>query len=143
MNNNFYQLPLKPSHFFTKKEHEMCGLQDSIAHYIHLVNTTCFGECTFDDSFGCAIWEIDFDNLKSTNKLKAIILDSLLRALKKHEQRLSGIKINVRIKQEEIFGKNIANRIKKRVDLKVTGHVKKTNENFAYTEYFYIGPLSY
>ena len=93
--------------------------------------------------FGCAIWEIDFDNLKSTNKLKSLIVDSLQESLKKHEKRLSNIKVEVKIMQEEILNNDSINRIKKRIDLKVKGKVKKTNEVFSYVEYFYIGPLSY
>lgn len=143
MQKNYYELPLKPSNFYSKKEHKVCNINESIAHYIHLINTSHFGDCSFDDTFGCAIWEIDFDNLKSTNKLKSLIVDSLQESLKKHEKRLSNIKVEVKIKQEEILNNDAINRIKKRIDLKVNGKVKKTNEVFSYVEYFYIGPLSY
>lgn len=143
MQKNYYELPLKPSNFYSKKEHKVCNIKESIAHYVHLINTSHFGECSFDDTFGCAIWEIDFDNLKSTNKLKSLIVDSLQESLKRHEKRLSNIKVVVKIKQEEILNNDAVNRIKKRIDLKVNGKVKKTNEVFSYVEYFYIGPLSY
>jgi len=143
MQKNYYELPLKPSNFYSKKEHNVCNIKESIAHYVHLINTSHFGECSFDDTFGCAIWEIDFDNLKSTNKLKSLIVDSLQESLKKHEKRLGNIKVEVKIKQEEILNNDAINRIKKRIDLKVNGKVKKTNEVFSYVEYFYIGPLSY
>ena len=139
MNNKFYSLPLKAVNFITTSEHEKCNINESIAHYIHLVTTSYFGECSFDESFGCSIWSIDFDNLKSITNLKEAIVDSLFNSLKKHEKRLVDFEVSVNIKQQEIKG----NRMKKKVDILVKGKVKKTNEKFSYVEYFFIGPLSY
>ena len=139
MNNKFYTLPLKAIHFITNSEHEKCSINESIAHHIHLVTTSYFGECSFDDSFGCSIWNIDFDNLKSITNLKETIIESLYDSLKKHEKRLFNFNVNVKVRQEEING----NRMKKKVDILVKGKVKKTNEDFSYIEYFFIGPLSY
>ncbi|MCF6350052.1 MAG: GPW/gp25 family protein [Flavobacteriaceae bacterium] len=139
MNNKFYTLPLKAINLITNAEHKKCSINESIAHYIHLITTSYFGECSFDDSFGCSIWEIDFDNLKSITTVKEAIVESLSTSLKKHEKRLVNVKINVNVKQQEIKG----NRMKKKVDILVEGKVKKTNEDFSYIEYFYIGPLSY
>lgn len=143
MQKKYYKLPLNTASFFNGVEHDVCGIKESIAHHIHLINTSYFGECIFDSTFGCSIWEIDFDNLKSTNNLRNVIVDSLKESLKIHEKRLVSISIEVKIKQEELWAKDVINRIKKRLDIKVNGRVKKTNEPFTYTEYFYIGPLSY
>ncbi len=139
MNNKFYTLPLKAINFITTSEHEKCSINESIAHHIHLVTTSYFGECSFDDTFGCSIWNIDFDNLKSITNLKETIIESLYNSLKKHEKRLINFDVNVKVKQKEING----NRMKKKVDILVKGKVKKTNEEFSYIEYFFIAPLSY
>ncbi|OAB78749.1 GPW/gp25 family protein [Cochleicola gelatinilyticus] len=143
MSKKYYSLPLKASDFISNKEHKTCNINESIAHHIHLITTSYFGECTFDDTFGCSIWEIDFDNLKTTNKLRGLIKESLVDSLVRHERRLAKIQVKVSIKQEEIFIRKGDNIIKKRVDINVIGKVKKTNEDFSYVEYFYIGPLSY
>lgn len=143
MNNNYYVLPLNAKNLISSREHEKCNLNTSISHYIHLINTSYFGECTFDESFGCSIWNIDFDNLKSTTRLRTLIQDSLYDSLLEHEKRLHEIRVDVKIKQEEISGRMTANRIKKRIDIRIKGKVKKTSEQFSYVEYFYIGPLSY
>jgi phage baseplate assembly protein W len=129
--------------FITNKNHATCNINQSIVHHIHLLNTTYFGECTFDTTFGCSIWDIDFDNLKNLNFLKENIKNSLYESLMLHEKRLSKIAVDVKIKQEEILEPKVSNRIKKRVSIKITGKIKKTNENFSYVEQFYIGPLSY
>lgn len=140
---HYYKLPLKASALVSKQEHPVCNLKESIGHYIHLINTTYFGECTFDDTIGCVIWDVDFDNLKSTNRLRSVMVDSLKESLQLHETRLEQIRVDLKIKQEEIIAPNISNRIKKRIDLTIRGRIKKTNESFTYNEYFYIGPLSY
>jgi len=139
MNNRYYTLPLKTINFITNAEHSRCNINESIAHHIHLVTTSYFGECSFDETYGCSIWNIDFDNLKSITNLKEAIIGSLYDSLKRHEKRLVNFSVNVRMKQEEING----NRMKKKVDILVKGKVKKTNEDFSYIEYFFIGPLSY
>lgn len=143
MNNKYYTLPLDVKRLVVAKTHDMCGLNESISHYLHLINTSCFGECTFDESFGCSIWLIDFDNLKGNKRLISLIQESLTESIKRHEKRLNNVKVMVRMKQEEIVGLEMANRIKRRVDITVKGNVIKTSEVFSYVEYFYIGPLSY
>ncbi len=143
MNSHFFTLPFNAQHIITNKEHNKCDIKESIAHFIHLITTTYFGECTFDETFGCSIWEVDFDNLTSTNKIKTLITNSLFDSLKKHEKRLTKVDVNIVIKQEEINDTKTSNIIKKKVSIKVIGKIKKTDEDFLYKEFFYIGPLSY
>ncbi|WP_149274979.1 GPW/gp25 family protein [Pareuzebyella sediminis] len=143
MAHTYYTLPLNTNKLIRSEVLDSCNLNQSISHHIHLLNTSYFGECAFDESFGCAIWVVDFDNLKNTNRLKDIVQESLYDSLKKNENRLYGLRVNVRIKQEELTGSEQLNKIKKRIDIQIKGKIKKTNENFSYVEYFYIGPLSY
>lgn len=125
------------------KEHYKYDLSQSIAGYIRLMATTCFGECSFDETYGCAIWDIDFDNLSNTNKIKETISKSLLESLKTHEKRLDKVSIEVKIKQEEIVSSSKKLLVKKKVSIKIKGNIKKTSEDFFYEESFFIGPLSY
>ncbi|GEQ86171.1 hypothetical protein ULMS_16790 [Patiriisocius marinistellae] len=142
-NNRYYTLPLQANKMLSGGMHDSCTINESIAHYIHLANTSYFGECTFDEDFGSAIWLVDFDNLKSSNRLKAFIVESLEESLNRIEKRLSNIRVEVKVKQEELFGMTESNRIKKKIDIHITARVNKTNEAFSYVEYFYLGPLSY
>lgn len=143
MQYKYYTLPLNATAFIKNKPVKVCSIQESIAGYIHLIMTTRFGECLFDTFFGCAVWNVDFNNVASDNKLRGIITDSLMKSLKYYEKRLSSLEIDVKIEQEEINSKQTKSRIKKRVYILVNGVVKKTNENFNYNEHFYIAPLSY
>lgn len=140
---NYFTIPIKANKLITQEEHGTCDLKQSIVYHIHLINTSYFGECSFDESYGCTIWDIDFDNLSSSNKVKEMIRESLIESLKKHEKRLSKIAIEVNIKQEEIPSLKNGITVKKKVTLEIKGKIKKTNEDFHYNEYFYIGPLSY
>lgn len=143
MNKKYYSLPLHTSKLINREAHETCSLEQSISHHIHLISTSYFGECTFDESFGCAIWTFDFDNLRTTNNLKSLIQESLYESLLRHEKRLQGLNIKVKMKQAELTGSTNSVRIKKRLDIQIKARVKKTNEIFSHLEYFYIGPLSY
>ena len=143
MANDFFTLPFNSKKIISNVAHDKCDLRHSIAHHIHLITTSYFGECTFDDSFGCSIWDIDFDNLSSSNKMKSIIVESLINSLKRHEKRLHKLDIGATIKQEEISALKGSNVVKKKVTISIKGKIQKTNENFHYTEYFYIGPLSF
>jgi len=143
MNTNYFSLPFDVKRIISNSEHNKCTIKESIANYIHLLTTSYFGECTFDDTFGCSVWDVDFDNLASVNKIKGIIGESLIESIKNHEKRLTKVAVDVMIRQEEVSDEKSANRIKKKVSIKIKGVIKKTNENFLFNEYFFIGPLSY
>lgn len=143
MQYKYYTLPLNAVSLIKNKPLVTCNIQDSIANYIHLIMTTRFGECNFDSFFGCAIWNVDFNNIASDNKLRVIISDSLIKSIKQYEKRLLRIEVQVDIEQEEVYNKQKKSRIKKRVYVLIKGVIKKTNEDFSYNEYFYIAPLSY
>ena len=143
MIKKYFQLPLKPDRLIKNMSHEKCNLNVSISSHIHLINTTYFGECSFDESYGCSIWDIDFDNLSNVNKIKENISKSLLNSLKEHEKRLTSVAIEVKIKQEELTSEIKSMIVKKKVTIRVKATIVKTSEKFFYEEHFYIGPLSY
>jgi len=117
-------------------------IKESISNYLHLLLISSFGECDFDETFGCEIWDMDFNNVVSNNKLKYAISDSLIKSIKEKEKRLSNIEVIIDIEQQENSLKNKTT-IKKRVYVITKGVIRKTNEKFEYREDFYIGPLSY
>lgn len=143
MSKSYFTLPLKAEKFLKNEEVQKCNLKQSIMHNIHLINTTYFGECSFDETFGSSIWDVDFDNLSSVNKLKEVILKSVLESIKSHEKRLVNTSAQIDIKQEELSGLKKNRIVKKKVTIHIKGKVAKTNESFLYNEYFYVGPLSY
>lgn len=143
MITSYYRLPLDTFNIIKNKEVESIDLKQSIVGFIHLITTSYFGECTFDETFGCSIWNVDFDNLTSTNKLRNTISESLVESIVSQEKRLKKVDVEVSIQQEEFKNRGSLNRIKKRVDIKVNGIVSRTNEKFSCVERFYIAPLSF
>ncbi|WP_062061867.1 GPW/gp25 family protein [Aquimarina longa] len=143
MITSYYSIPLQTKNIVSNVELQQCDITQSIINFIHLITTTHFGECDFDETFGCSIWNIDFDNLTSTNKLRDTITESLAENIASTEKRLKKIQVEVTIKQEEFRGAENSNRVKKRVDINVKGVIRQTNEAFSCIERFYIAPLSY
>ena len=142
MKQGFYSLPLALHQVMQKKEHPKCSLQQSVAQHLHLIITTAFGELPADESFGCGIWEHDFDNSTGTNKIKEWILQSLLASIQQYEKRLNGVRIELTIRQE-VTDLNSGCRVKKRFQVTITSTLRATNEKFTFQDTFFTGPLSY
>ena len=138
---NYYQLPLQLTRISRKKEHAKCTLSESVAAMIHLISVTYFGECKHDETFGCEIWEHDFENIVNSQVYRDRLMNSIQQTIEKQEPRLTNIRVDVQI--EQIDYKLFQRRIKSRIALKVTGTLVLTNESFLHTDQFFIGPLSY
>jgi phage baseplate assembly protein W len=143
MKQEFYSLPLALDKVMLKYEHSKCSLQKSVAQHLHLLLTTAYGELQDNETFGCSIWDHDFDNVTSGHKLKEFIHASVLSSIAAHEKRLGNVRVQLVIQQEERSEVRSALRIKKRIDISITGILQMTNENFSYQDSFFIGPLSY
>lgn len=141
--NKFIKLPIKFESIIERNVLKRCELKESIAQYIHLITTSYLGECRFDPSFGCSIWEYDFDNSMNDLTLKENIRESLYNAITQNEKRLNSIEVIVKITQSEINSFTLSKRIKKRIDIQINAKIIKTNEQFNYFEFFFLGPLSY
>lgn len=139
--SDYYHFPLKPDDLIQKKEHLRIPLRDSVSRVIHLVAITHFGEYKADESFGCEIWEFDFENVTNSQLFKEQIKNSLMQTIITHEPRLSQVRVEIQVQQIEFRVLN--KRTKSRITLKVDGVLTKTNEPFTYSEAFFIGPLSY
>lgn len=143
MQNQYYTIPISANDLIKDKDVRKCNINDSIANYLHLLLESHFGECHFDKHFGCAIWNVDFNNVANDSKLMTMIRQSLYESIEKYERRLSKVDINVTVHQEEQSKKGGISKIKKQVSISLKGVIKKTNEEFKYNEDFFIGPLSY
>ncbi|MCF6333254.1 MAG: GPW/gp25 family protein [Draconibacterium sp.] len=141
MNNAYYTLPLQLARISQKKEHPKCTLYESVAAMVHLISVTYFGECKHDGTFGCEIWEHDFENIANSQIYREHLMNSIQKTIIKQEQRLTNINVDIQI--EQIDYRLFQRRIKSRIILKVFGTMVTTNESFSYTDQFFIGPLSY
>ncbi len=138
---NYYKLPLQLKRISQKREHPKINLSESVAAMVHLIAITYYGECKHDETFGCEIWEHDFENIVNTQSYRDELKASIRKTIQQHEPRLTNVNVEVRI--EQIENKILKRRIKSRIQLQVEGTLVLTNEPFSYTDQFFIGPLSY
>lgn len=143
MQLEFYSLPLVVDRIMHKQEHAKCSLQQSVIQHLHLLLITAFGEFPADEGFGCGIWDHDFDNVTSAHKLKEFIRQSLLQSVQQHEQRLSNVRVEILLRQEEVSEGVDRHRVKKKIDVTIAGMLQSTNERLNYRDSFFVGPLSY
>jgi len=141
MISDYYKLPLRPDKLMNKQEQSKCSLTDSVAGLIHLIAVTSYGECKHDISFGCEIWEHDFENIANSQIFREKLRSSIQNTIEKHEPRLTNVKVGIQI--DQIDYRMDRHRIKSRIRLKVDAILVMTNESFTFTDQFFIGPLSY
>jgi Gene 25-like lysozyme. len=139
----YYALPLDPELLMQKKEHPGRTLKQSVADHLHLIVTTAFGELQSDAGFGNSIWDHDFDNLTTRTQQQEFMKQSLLQAIKKHEKRLDGIKVELEVRQEEVSTLSTERRVKKRLDIYVSARLTATSEDIVFRDSFFVSPLSY
>jgi hypothetical protein len=143
MQLEFYSLPMAVENIMRRQELPRCSLQQSVMQHLHLLLTTSFGEFPADEVFGCGVWDNDFDIVTSAHKLKEMIHLSLMSSIADQEKRLGNVRVEIVLKQEEIPASQSGRRVKKKIDITITGILKLTNERFAYRDSFFVGPLSY
>lgn len=144
MEGGYYSLPLDLGSVILKKDIGKCSLMHSVAQNIHLILTSRFGENRNDQTYGCSIWDEEFDVLQNLNSWKDRLGSSISQSLMVHESRIMNVNVIVQIQQDEMGDANLqAFRVKRRVDITVTGNLSKTNEPCVFYDNFYIGPISF
>jgi len=140
---NYYKIPFQLSSLLEGNELHTCDLRTSVAKNLELIIMTRFGEHRYDPSFGCEIWDLDFELIVSENKWEEKLRLSLLKSITTHEHRLSDVQLSVEINEIEKFHvfKQYAE-IKKRVDIRVNGIMHKTGEVFTFSNNLFLSPLS-
>ena len=143
MSNVYFKVPLQLGVVMEANELPSCDLPQSISKHLQLIITTRFGEHRSDPSFGCEIWDLDFELIVSASLWEEKLRKSLLKSVTTHEQRLSNVQIGVSITHIEKYNfiKQYTE-IKKRVDIQVHGIIHKTGEAVRFHTNMFLSPLS-
>ena len=144
MKETYYDLPIRFERLKQKnKELPTCDLVKSIAQNILLIITSKYNEHRFDKSYGCEIWESDFELIANITSWKEKIRKSILSTLTAHEKRLLEYNVDVDVNEEEIKieQKNLMT-VKKRLMVKIKAKTRKTGEPFYFETKLFISPLS-
>lgn len=138
-----YKIPLQLGTVVQGNELPACSLVQSITQNLELIILTRFGEHRSDPSFGCEIWDLDFELIVSASLWEEKLRKSLLASVNTHEHRLQDVQITVAVTDMEKFSvfKQLTE-IKKRVDIGATGTIRKTGESFRFGTNLFLSPLS-
>ena len=139
----YFKVPLQLNAAMEGNELATCGLAESINKNLELIIITRFGEHRSDQSFGCEIWDLDFELIVSARLWEEKLRQSLLKSVTSHELRILNADVAVTITDMEKF--NVFKQfteIKKRVDIHVSGIIKKTGEPFSFNTNLFLSPLS-
>lgn len=143
MNIIYYKIPFQLSKVLEGNELSTCGLAESITKNLELIIMTRFGEHRGDPTFGCEIWDLDFELIVSERIWEEKLRKSLFRSITTHEYRLSNIELIVaisNIEKHNLFKK--FTEVKKRVDIRLTGIIQKTGAPFTFNTNLFLSPLS-
>jgi phage baseplate assembly protein W len=140
----YYTLPLKTFQLQKKQRHALCDMKEAIAQHVHLLLKTHLTEYRYDYDFGCYIWDQDFENIQSISKWEHALEEQVKKSIKTYEKRLAFIEIRIKVEEPKSTTEpgNVPNRLKRRINISVSGMIPKTREPFLHQEFIYFSPLS-
>ncbi|UOQ55540.1 GPW/gp25 family protein [Hymenobacter cellulosivorans] len=139
MSNEYYRLPLDFETLLQRRALPRCSEEESIAQHLYLMLTTYFGESRFDPTFGCLVWEQDFEAMTNM-RWKDAVQRSVEETVRSHEPRLEQVKVQVGVDDFEMKG--VSQRIRKRLEVTIKAVLHRTNEPFAFRASLFVAPLS-
>ncbi|MGI4863589.1 MAG: GPW/gp25 family protein [Janthinobacterium lividum] len=139
MSDTYYRLPLDLAAIVERQPLPRCSRQESIAQHLYLMLTTYFGESRYEPEFGCQVWEQDFEAM-TTMRWKDSVQQSIEQTIRSFEPRLVQARVQIAILDFEL--KNVQQRIRKRLDVRVNATLHHTNEPFAFQASLFVAPLS-
>jgi phage baseplate assembly protein W len=143
MSTYYYKIPFQFSAALEGHELPFCNLNDSISKNIELIIMTKYGEHRNNPTFGCGIWDLDFELITSKNLWEERLRQSLLASIHKHEGRLSDAELAVTITDlKKQYAFNQFPEIKKSVSIQLKATIKKTGTEFSFFTSLYLSPLS-
>ncbi len=141
--NSFYKYPLQLDSLMLGKEAATLDLPSSISKNIELILMTRHGEHRSDPTYGCEIWDVDFELIVSRSYWEKKLCDAIQSSIVTHEPRLSSVDVTVLLSDVEKI--NIIYKypeIRKKVEIKLKATIKKTGEPFHFTAGLFLSPLS-
>jgi phage baseplate assembly protein W len=144
MTEKYYQIPIQFNLLKAKnKDLSNCCLMQSLAQNIYMIISSKFQEHRFDHTYGCELWDMDFELITNESQWLEKIRKSILFSVCKYEKRLDGIVVKLKMLQEELEGKNKNIRsIKKKLEIRIEGKIMQTGEPYFSVMNIYLSPLS-
>jgi phage baseplate assembly protein W len=142
--SRYYELPIRFSRLMERnQELPTCDLKKSIAQNIFLIISSRFNEHRFDPTYGCELWDRDFELIANRLVWQEQIGISITRSLVQHEARLEAIKVDTEVTEEPYQNPVTKLRIvKKRLNVTIKGKITQTGEDFHFSTQLFMSPIS-
>lgn len=123
------------------QEMPTCGVGVSIAQGIHLLLHTRYGELRSDRSYGCSVWELEFDRSVSSSHWINHLCESMEEAIQQHEPRLKNPQVTVQFQSVERGIDPIPEDYQRRATVTVQAILCETDEPFRFSTQLHLGQL--
>lgn len=142
--NKYYQLPFNTSALFAEEGTvKVCSMAESIAQNIMLLITTKKGEHRFDDEYGNAVWDIEFDRAATNVIWEETFVQSLAKLIEEYEPRIIHPVIKVQTQYVEHNYKTRAfTEIKKKAIITIQAVLTDSAEQFSFSTEIFLSPMS-
>ena len=141
MNQSLYSLPIRFGPIMAGKEIPTCGVGVSIAQVLYLLLHTRYGELRSDRSFGCKIWDIEFDHSIRNSHWIDYLCDSLKTSIQQHEPRLKNPQISVQFQSIDHRMDATPEDYRRLATVTVNATLYETEEPFRFSTQLHIGQL--
>ena len=143
MPTNLYSKPLNFSNIGKGHDLETQDLGASISQYIELIIFTRYGEHRYNTEFGCEIWDMDFELIRSESIWEEKLRQSLITSIVNFEKRIYDVNVDVHISEiNKFYPLRNVSEIKKRVEIVIKGKLNKTGETYVFSTALFLSPLS-
>jgi phage baseplate assembly protein W len=142
MNHVFYRLPIRFGPLMAGREMPTCSVGVSIAQGLHLLLHTRYGELRSDRSFGCRIWDLEFDRTISNTGWMEELCDSLEAAIRQHEPRLKAPRVTANLQKIDHQQEPLSEDFRRLATVTVQAILIETEEPFRFSTQLHLGQLS-
>lgn len=136
---DYLKLPLRFAPLLSGDKLLTCNMIESIYRNLHLIITTGTDEHKGDDDYGVSFWDNDYDIHLSNDSRRELILDNLKRQIALYEKRITDVSLTVNVKQA-VLKINNSEGLRRRIEIIVSGKIKRSAEPFTFQTGFFIGP---
>ena len=139
----YYKIPFNFGDVMDGQDAREVNIHESIAQHLQLLITTRFGENRYDEAYGNAVWELEFDKAMDGIRWKETFRFSVEEAIGKFEARLSESKVTIHTEiVEKTWPLKKFTEIKKKVTVLVTSILTDSGQRYTFKTVLYLSPMS-
>ncbi|SOD90069.1 GPW/gp25 family protein [Spirosoma fluviale] len=142
MNQVFYRHPIRFGSIMAGQEMPTCGVGTSIAQMLYLLLHTQYGELRSDRSFGCKIWDFDYDSTVRSSYWIDQLCESLETAIQRHERRLKKPQVSVQFQPVVHRLDGLPQDYQQLATVTISAILQETEEPFRFTTQLHLSHLS-